>query len=143
MALIGCSQDAIELINEKHPEYIAAKLVVYTIIDDTDSLDKLIDSIDLDSLKTTREKLAIHFIAGRRAYFKANNENIEYDKVIPIHGLPNTNLTLLLQSYEHYKSAWVLTEELGYPQDFTLLLDISPLAFSFFNNMPELFRHFD
>ncbi|WP_369064304.1 DUF4365 domain-containing protein [Enterobacter sp. MALB-1] len=143
MALIGCSQDAIELINEKHPEYIAAKLVVYTIIDDTDSLDKLIDSIDLDSLKTTREKLAIHFIAGRRAYFKANNENIEYDKVIPIHGLPNTNLTLLLQSYEHYKSAWILTEELGYPQDFTLLLDISPLAFSFFNNMPELFRHFD
>ena len=48
-----------------------------------------------------------------------------------------------MQSYEHYKSAWILTEELGYPQDFTLLLDISPLAFSFFNNMSELFRHFD
>ncbi|EQA6232907.1 DUF4365 domain-containing protein [Enterobacter hormaechei] len=81
MALLGCAQDAIELINEKHPEYIAAKLVVYTIIDDTDGLDKLIDSIDIDSLKTTREKLAIHFIAGRRAYFKANNEILNMIKL--------------------------------------------------------------
>ncbi|KMK82572.1 DUF4365 domain-containing protein [Pectobacterium brasiliense] len=143
MALIGCAQDAITLINDYHPEYIAAKLVVYSIVDDIVSLDRLIESIDLNSLKSTREKLAIHFIAGRRSYLKANNESIEYDKIIPIYGLPNADLKLLQQSYEHYKIAWNLTEELGYPQDFTLLLDISPLVFSYFNNMQDLFRHFD
>lgn len=143
MALIGCAKEAIVLICDNHPDYIAAKLIVYTIIDDKVQLDSLIDTIDIESLKSVREKLFIHFLAGRRAYLKANNEVIQYDEIIPISGLPGADLTLMQKSYRHYRQAWDLTEELGYPQDFTLLLDISPLVFTYFNNMQELFRHFD
>ncbi|HBR1121306.1 TPA: DUF4365 domain-containing protein [Klebsiella pneumoniae] len=143
MALIGCAKEAIVLICDNHPDYIAAKLIVYTIIDDKVQLDSLIDTIDIESLKSVREKFFIHFLAGRRAYLKANNEVIQYDEIIPISGLPDADLILMQKSYRHYRQAWDLTEELGYPQDFTLLLDISPLVFTYFNNMQGLFRHFD
>lgn len=143
MALIGRGQEAINLINENHPDYILAKLMVHTIVDDKEQLDALLDSINIDSLKSVREKVFVHFLIGRRAYLKANNEAIKYDEIVPIYGLPNADIVLMQSSYKHYQQAWKLTEELGYPQDFTLLLDISPLVFTYFNNISELFRHFD
>jgi hypothetical protein len=47
------------------------------------------------------------------------------------------------EAYKSQTLAWNYAKRLGYPSDVTILFDISPFIYSYFNCMEDLFYHFD
>lgn len=143
LALMGNIQEATDLLEKNHPNKPAARLVILTIADDPSLLDDAIKKINIEKLETTRDKLNFYICAARREYFKAYDDKIQYDEVMSIHGSASAKLEHMRLAHDYCTMAWDCLRILGYPSDFVLLLDISPLIYNFFNKLSELFVHFD
>ncbi|WNP36871.1 DUF4365 domain-containing protein (plasmid) [Enterobacter kobei] len=143
MALMGRVQEATNLLEEYHPNKPAARLIILTIADDPSLLDDALQEINIESLENPRDKLNFYLCAARREYFKAYDNNIDYNKVMSIHGSASANLDHMRLAHDYCTRAWECLRLLGYPSDFVLLLDIAPLTYNFFNKLSELFTHFD
>lgn len=143
LAFLGDYKGALSLLNENYPENISAKLIILSLNEDPTELDSELAKIEPDSINTEREKFAYYMFATRRSFFKAHHENIDYDKVLPIRGRPDVSVEEMNKAYYLCSKAWSTAKELGYPRDFIFLIDISALTYSYFNDLPTLFSHFD
>ncbi|HGN9373791.1 TPA: DUF4365 domain-containing protein [Citrobacter pasteurii] len=143
MAISGELKKAISLIDESHSEKITAKLLLLTLSETPGELDERIKEIDPLVLESDRDKYIFHALAARRNFFKAHGETFDYDQVVPFTGKPNLTWEFMKLSYEYCDTAWVYAKKLGYPSDIAIINDISPVLYSYFNNIESLFEKFD
>ncbi|HHL1316457.1 TPA: DUF4365 domain-containing protein [Klebsiella pneumoniae] len=143
LAISGQLKEAISTIDERHSERVTAKLLLLTLSECTEELDEEIERIDLSMLKSDREKYVYHSISARRFFFKAHGDVFNYDQTLPFTGKSNLNFDHMKTSYDHCEKAWHFAKKLGYPSDFVIIIDISPLLYFYFYNIEALFERFD
>lgn len=143
MAISGYLKEAITLIDESYNDKITAKLLLLTLSDNNLELDVAIKKVNPEMLISDREKFVFYAIAARRNYLKAHGEVFDYDQVQPFSGKSNLNFKYMKDSYEYCDKAWVYAKKLGYPSDFMILTDISPILYFYFNNIESLFGYYD
>ncbi|MCS6744345.1 DUF4365 domain-containing protein, partial [Klebsiella quasipneumoniae] len=135
MAISGYLKEAITLIDESYNDKITAKLLLLTLSDNNLELDVAIKKVNPEMLISDRERFVFYAIAARRNYLKAHGEVFDYDQVQPFSGKSNLNFKYMKDSYEYCDKAWVYAKKLGYPSDFMILTDISPILYFYFNNI--------
>jgi len=143
MAISGELKEAISLIDENHSEKATAKLLLLTLAETPDELDKELKEINPSTLDSDREKFIFYALAARRNFFKAHGDKFDYDQFVPFTGKSNLTLEFMKLSYEHCDCAWVYAKKLGYPSDIAIITDISPVLYFYFNNIEFLFERFD
>ncbi|WP_052696641.1 DUF4365 domain-containing protein [Pantoea sp. BL1] len=143
MAISGNIKEAVLLMKEKHNERIAARLLLLTLDENPDELDRELVGVDHDMLISDREKYIFYALAARRNFFKAHGDSFNYDQVLPFTGKSNLNFNFMRLSYEYCDKAWNYAKRLGYPSDFAIIIDISPVLYFYFNNIEPLFERFD
>lgn len=143
LALLGKSNEAINILKTKHSSQVIGQLVILTLIGNDEELDQLLEITNEDSLDKDRDKYSFHALAARRAYVKATTNEFTYDEFMPIQGKTTFDVQLLKKALYHVEKAWNFARKIGYPSDITILLDISALIFSYFNKVDILFYHFE
>jgi len=143
LALLGKVTEAIDILRSEFPERLVGQLMILTLSRNDEEVDKLIKSVDEQSLESDRDKYTFNSFAARRAYIKATPESFIYGKVIPIQGQTNFDVISLKEALVYAEKAWSYAKKVGYPSDITILLDISTLIFGYFNKLDKLFYHFD
>jgi tetratricopeptide (TPR) repeat protein len=143
LALTGNATEALTLLKVNFPNKIVGQLIILTILDESEVIDEAIRNLDVASLKNDRDKYIFHLLVARRAFVKANSGSIAYGKIVPIQGPVNVNIEGMKEAYVNLIKAWSYAKRLGYPSDVTMLLDISPIIFGYFNRTEDLFYHFE
>jgi tetratricopeptide (TPR) repeat protein len=143
LALLGRVEEALDILKSKFPERLIGQLLILTLSRRDDEIDRVIESIDENQLDNDRENYTFHSFAARRLYVKANSGEFVYEKVLPIQGQASLNVEDMKAALLHMKKAWDYARKLGYPSDITILFDISPFIFGYFNKLDELFYHFE
>jgi hypothetical protein len=143
LAISGNLKRAIDIMRESHNEKVTARLILLTLAEDPQELDDELNMVNPDGLTSDREKYVFYALFARREFFKAHGGKIDYDKVLPFNGRSNLNIDNMKRAYHFCDNAWKNAKKLGYPADFLILTDISPLIYFYFNNIGDLFNHFE
>lgn len=143
LALTGNANEALKLLKDNFPNRVIGQLMILTISNKPEAIDKVIDNFDEASLENDRDRYIFYSFAARRAYIKANGVCMDYDKITPMQGKVSLNIEEMKKAYENIIKAWNYAKGLGYPSDITILFDISPFIFCYFNRIEDLCHHFD
>lgn len=143
LALTGNANEALKILEDNFPNRVVGQLMILTISNKPEAIDKVIDNFDEASLEDDRDRYLFYLFAARRAYIKANAGCVNYDKVTPMQGKVSLNIEEMKKAYKNLIKAWNYAKELGYPSDIIILFDISPLIFGYFNRIEDLYHHFD
>ncbi len=143
MAICGEAVKALELLKNNFPEKIIGQLMILTIGNMPKEIDLAIAAFDEKSLENDREKYIFHSFVARRAYIKSHGDDFIYNKVLPIQGKANLNLDSMREALENIIKAWDYAKKIGYPSDITIIIDISPLIYGYFNKLVDLYFHFE
>lgn len=143
LAISGHLKEATAIIDEKQSKKFTAKLLLLTLAENTEEFDEEINKIDLAMLNSDRDKYVYYALSARRFFLKAHGDIFNYDQILPFTGKSNINFDHMKTSYELCDKAWYYAKKLGYPSDFVILIDISTVLYSYFNNISVLFERFD
>lgn len=138
LAVLGRSQEALLILRENHPNEIMIQMIVCTIGELYDDLDKLIEQNITYEFDEERKKYIFNSLAARRYFHKSTNQIGVHGEVLPFHGHPDYDVEGMKLSFNFMQKAWSSARKLGYPSDVTMLIDISCLVYGYFNNFSEL-----
>jgi len=140
LSILGREKDALMTLDKFPSEKtIIAKLMVYTISQNSDSFDQFAKAVDISSLNTIR-KMMFHALVGRKLFFEGTNYEISDIHTVPIpsKGKLSYDFNKLKEAYDHIREGLKYAKEQNYPHDIFLLADIAVPLYSFFNNEKEL-----
>lgn len=143
LALLGRPEEALFLLQEKYPEKIIGRMIVYTISGMVDELDDIITQNHERHFDTERDTFLFNSISARRYFFKAAQEENLHEENLPIHGKASYDLELMQQAFSFARKSWEAAKELGYPGDILVLLDISILIYGYFDAIADLSAHIE
>lgn len=135
--LRGKFNDAVNAIKEHHPDKKVAILWMSVSIGDNDRVEEIVNTIDIDSL-TPKDSYTYHMFVARWKFDKATNGISKRQTHIPSKGIPSFDFEILREVLGCLEKAWKAANQIGYPLDIFLLIDISMLVYSVFNKSAEL-----
>jgi hypothetical protein len=140
LAILGKEAEALTTL-DKYPseKTIIAKLMLYTLCQNSKAFDELAMSVDASSLNTIR-KMMFHALVGRKLFFEGTNYEINDHQILPIpsKGKQSYDFYKLKEAYYHIREGLQYAKEQNYPHDVFLLVDVAVPLYSFFNNEKEL-----
>lgn len=143
LAMLKRPIKGLELIKQYYPKEIMIQMVICTIGALYEELDKIIeDNIGCD-FEEDRKNYIFNALAARRYFHKSSNDVGIRGEILPIEGRPDYDLKGMEQAFSFLEKAWISAKKLGYPTDITILTDISPLIYGYFNKLEELTYYFD
>lgn len=143
LALLNKEKEAITLLQDHYPDKIAGQMVIYTMKDMGDELDQIIAKHSEYVLSVAKDTFAFNTMIARRCFYKATQAVLLDEEVVPFQGKPQYDLKLMRDAFIFLQKAWGIARELGYPSDITILLDISPLVYGYFNQLDELEKYIE
>lgn len=143
LTLLRRPYEALELLKQHFPNEITSQMVICTMAELNDELDRVIDENISQELDGERDKFIFNGLAARRYFNKSSNTEGIYGEVLPLEGTLNYNLVGMKQAFKFLENAWVSAKNLGYPSDVITLIDISVLVYGYFNNLEKLLLHID
>ncbi|TCB38225.1 DUF4365 domain-containing protein [Acinetobacter sp. ANC 4910] len=138
LSIIGRSSEALSILKKSHPNEIMMQMVVCTIGELYDDLDKLIEQNIVSEFDDERKKYIFNSLIARRYFHKSTNQVGVHGEVLPFHGHPEYDVEGMKLSLTFMQRAWGSARKLGYPSDVTMLIDISCLVYGYFNKSSEL-----
>lgn len=138
LAILGRSPEALQMLRNKHPNEIMMQMVVCTLGELYEDLDSLIEKNIADEFEDERKKYIFNSLAARRYFHKSSNQIGVGGDILPFQGHPDYDIDGMKLSYSFIKKAWSAARKLGYPNDVTILMDISCLVYGYFNNLSDL-----
>ncbi|WP_151825346.1 DUF4365 domain-containing protein, partial [Acinetobacter bereziniae] len=138
LSIIGRSSEALSILKKSHPNEIMMQMVVCTIGELYDDLDKLIEQNIVCEFDDERKKYIFNSLIARRYFHKSTNQVGVHGVVLPFHGHPEYDVEGMTLSLTFMQRAWGSARKLGYPSDVTTLIDISCLVYGYFNKSSEL-----
>ena len=142
LTLIGKSDNALDILKDKHSNRPLGQLLIMLMADRILEANAAIKNFDILSLENDRERFLFHSLAARRFLDMASQGKL-VGKNIHTRGYVNSDLNEMKNALQHVEKAWSYAHETGYPSDVTILFDVSPLIFGYFNLQREMYSHLE
>lgn len=143
LILLDRKDEALELLETNYPDKILGKMVIYSIAGMTESVDKIIDGYRFRQFDNDKDTYLFNSLSARRRFNQAISQSDSDGKYLPLQGKVAYDLNLMKQAFGFAQKAWSLAKDLGYPNDITMLLDISILIYGYFDVLDDLTQHVD
>lgn len=143
LAMLKRSIEALELLKAYYPAEIMIQMVICTIGHLHVELDKIIEENIENDFGDDRKNYIFNALAARRYFHISSNDVGICEEILPIEGRPDYDLEGMKKAFSFLQKAWIAAQKLGYPADITMLIDISPLIYGYFNKLEELTCYFD
>lgn len=143
LAMLKRPIEGLELLKQYYPTEIMIQMVVCTIGYLSVELDQIIEENIENDFDDDRKHYIFNALAARRYFHKSSNDVGICGEILPIEGRPDYDLEGMKKAFSFLQKAWIAAQKLGYPADITILIDISPLIYGYFNKLEELTCYFD
>lgn len=143
LAMLKRPTEALQLLKRYYPTETMMQMVICTIGSLHEELDLIIEENLGHEFEDDRKTYIFNALAARRFFQKSSNDVGIYGEILPIEGRPDYDLEGMKQAFSSLQKAWVAAKKLGYPNDITMLIDISALIYGYFNKLEELTCYFD
>lgn len=141
LALNGRHNEALQLL-ESHDEkdVFILKALIHLLSgsyrDCIDQIDKAFSEQEI----THRQALSLRSLKAR-AYFNLGFGNPPEDTTIPFSGTPDMNPMILKKAWIELLSAWELADQLGYPPDVEIMIDMFSILGMYFSEPDIIKKH--
>ena len=143
LAMLKRPTEALQLLKQYYPTETMMQMVICTIGSLHEELDLIIEENLGHEFEDDRKTYIFNALAARRFFQKSSNDVGIYGEILPIEGRPDYDLEGMKQAFSSLQKAWIAAKKLGYPNDITMLIDISALIYGYFNKLEELTCYFD
>lgn len=143
LAMLKRPTEALQLLKQHYPTETMMQMVICTIGSLHEELDLIIEENLGHEFEDDRKTYIFNSLAARRFFQKSSNDVGLHGEILPIEGRPDYDLEGMKQAFSSLQRAWVAAKKLGYPNDITMLTDISALIYGYFNKLEELACYFD
>ncbi|WP_299186151.1 DUF4365 domain-containing protein [uncultured Psychrobacter sp.] len=143
LAMLKRPTEALQLLKQHYPTETTMQMVICTIGYLHEELDLIIEENLGHEFEDDRKTYIFNALAARRFFQKSSNDVGISGEILPIEGRPDYDLEGMKQAFSSLQKAWVAAKKLGYPNDITMLIDISALIYGYFNKLEELTCYFD
>lgn len=137
LCLLHRGNEAIQLLSDNHPKQVIGIWIIALFSGDKDKASEIEKNINVGELPA-KWLYIYHTFLARELFDEGTKRRETDDKIIPISGQSDFDFNKLRTALEYAEYAWINAEEVGFPQEIVLLLDISVLLYSMFGKENDL-----